>query len=75
MTTAENGTTELRYDVGGMSCDHCRSAITSEVQRVVGVAGVDVDLDAHVVTVHGEELVDQVVREAITLAGYQPHLL
>ena len=36
---------ELTYVVAGMSCEHCRVAVTEEVGKVAGVRDVDVDLD------------------------------
>lgn len=71
MAHATTPSSELRFDVEGMTCGHCRKAITDEVAQVEGVTGVDVDLDDALVTVRGEELVEQVVREAIAMAGYQ----
>ena len=65
---------QLRFDVDGMTCTHCSEAITGRVLDVEGVASVDVDLDAALVTVRGEELAEQVVREAIALAGYDARL-
>ena len=61
---------QLTYSVPGMSCGHCRAAITAEVEKVAGVASVDVDLDAKRVTVAGDELDDAAVRAAIDEAGY-----
>jgi copper chaperone len=61
---------QLTYSVPGMSCGHCRAAITAEVQRIAGVASVDVDLDAKRVTVAGEQLDDAAVRAALDDAGY-----
>lgn len=63
-------TEHLTYSVPGMSCAHCRAAITAEVEKVAGVASVDVDLDAKRVTVVGAELDDAAVRAAIDEAGY-----
>ena len=63
-------TAQLTYTVLGMSCGHCRAAIASEVEQVPGVASVDVDLDAKLVTVAGERLDDAAVRTAIDEAGY-----
>ena len=63
-------TEQLTYAVPGMSCGHCRAAIAAEVERVPGVASVDVDLDARRVTVAGEQLDDAAVRAAIDEAGY-----
>lgn len=58
------------YRVLGMSCDHCRRAIQEEVGRVAGVTAVDVDLDAKLVTVHGDAS-DDALRAAIDEAGYE----
>ena len=60
----------LTYSVPGVSCAHCRAAITAEVAMVPGVASVDVDLDARRVTVAGAHLDDEAIREAIDEAGY-----
>jgi len=58
------------YSVPGISCGHCRVAITGEVTKVAGVAAVDVDLDSKVVTVTGTGVEDAAVRDAIDEAGY-----
>lgn len=61
---------ELTYSVPGMTCEHCRTAITTEVSAVDGVQAVDVDLDAKRVVVTGEAVSDDAVRAAIDEAGY-----
>ena len=61
---------ELTYTVPGMSCEHCRAAITGEVSRVSGVAAVEVDLESKRVVVRGEAVSDDAVRAAIDEAGY-----
>jgi copper chaperone CopZ len=58
------------YSVPGISCEHCRIAITGEVKTVEGVTAVDVDLAAKVVTVSGAGFQAAAVREAIDTAGY-----
>ena len=58
------------YSVPGVSCEHCRTAITGEVAVVDGVSAVDVDLGARRVTVSGAGFDDAAVRAAIDLAGY-----
>ena len=60
----------LTYTVPGMSCGHCRTAITAEVEKVAGVAGVEVDLADKRVTVTGSGLEDATLRAAIDEAGY-----
>ena len=60
----------IAYSVPGISCGHCRTAITSEVSGVPGVSAVDVDLAGKVVTVSGTGVDDAAVRDAIDEAGY-----
>jgi copper chaperone len=62
---------EITYSVPGVSCEHCRRAITEEVGEVAGVREVAVDLDAKRVVVRGERLDDGALREAIEEAGYE----
>ena len=62
--------TELTYAVPGVSCDHCRQAISTEVGRVAGVDTVEVDLERKVVVVRGDALPDEEIRAAIDEAGY-----
>jgi copper chaperone CopZ len=54
-----------------MSCEHCRTAITEEVEQVGGVTGVEIDLDTKLVVVRGENVSDADVRAAIEEAGYE----
>ena len=60
----------LTYTVAAMSCDHCKSAVSSEVSKLAGVDDVDVDLETKQVVVRGSGLSDDAVRAAIDEAGY-----
>ena len=60
----------IAYSVPGVSCEHCRVAITEEVGTAAGVEAVDVDLEAKMVTVRGTGLDDAELRAAIDEAGY-----
>jgi len=60
----------LSYSVPGVSCDHCRAAVTAEVEKVDGVWAIEVDLDAKRVRVTGAGLRDAELRAAIDEAGY-----
>ena len=61
-----------RYAVKGMTCDHCVSAVSTEVGRLDGVTEVDVDLATGAVTVtSAAALDDAAVREAVDEAGYE----
>lgn len=60
------------YNVAGMTCGHCVSAVTEEVGQVAGVTNVDVDLKAGTVTVTSEAPVDvELIRAAVDEAGYE----
>jgi copper chaperone len=60
----------LTYRVGGMTCEHCRAAVTEEVTKVAGVETVDVDLDTKLVRVAGDGVSHDAVVAAIDEAGY-----
>jgi copper chaperone len=60
-----------RYEVTGMTCGHCVSAVTEEVGQVDGVTGVEVDLSTGAVTVTSTApLDDAAIRAAVDEAGY-----
>jgi copper chaperone CopZ len=61
---------ERTYVVDGMSCEHCKVAITGAVGQVPGVSGVEVDLERGTVVVRGAGADDPSVRAAIDDAGY-----
>ena len=56
--------------VAGMTCDHCKVAVTAEVAKVAGVTGVEVDLDTKLVQVRGDAVDSAAVVAAIDEAGY-----
>jgi len=58
--------------VTGMTCSHCVAAVQSEIGKLPGVSGVDVDLDTGSVTVTAEPLPEpDALRTAVTEAGYE----
>jgi copper chaperone len=59
------------YTVLGMSCSHCVSAVSEEVERVAGVEAVYIELKTKQVTVRGHGLDDAALRAAIDEAGYE----
>jgi copper chaperone len=61
----------ITYTVPGLSCDHCKQAVSAEVSAVAGVTDVDVDLETKLVRVTGKSLEDAVLRAAIDEAGYE----
>ncbi|MEV4673344.1 MULTISPECIES: heavy-metal-associated domain-containing protein [Actinomadura] len=60
------------YTVTGMTCGHCVSSVTEEVEQIAGVTAVDVDLPTGKVTVTSEAPLDDAqVKGAVEEAGYQ----
>lgn len=60
------------YNVKGMTCGHCVSAVTQEITKLDGVSGVDIDLaSGDVVVTSSAPLSDDEVRAAVDEAGYE----
>ncbi len=60
------------FTVQGMTCGHCVSSVTEEVQQIPGVERVDVVLGTGAVTVTSTQAFDDsAVRAAVEEAGYQ----
>jgi copper chaperone CopZ len=59
------------FTVTGMTCDHCRRAVTQEISAVDGVESVAVDLASGTVTVTSDRPVDRAdIAAAVDEAGY-----
>ncbi len=64
--------TTQTYTVTGMTCGHCVTSVTEEVQEIPGVENVDVVLETGSLTVTSTEPVDDAsVKTAVEEAGYQ----
>jgi copper chaperone len=59
------------YTVEGMTCSHCVVSVREEVVEVAGVSAVDVDLASGRMTVTGQDVNDDAVRQAVAEAGYE----
>ncbi len=63
---------QATFNVSGMTCGHCVSAVTMELSLVPNVTAVDVDLEAGQVTVTSDIALDESqVASAIAEAGYE----
>jgi copper chaperone len=58
------------FEVTGMTCDHCKQAVESEIEALDDVAEVVVDVDRGLVTVDGLPT-EKEITEAIERAGYE----
>jgi copper chaperone CopZ len=61
----------VTYTVPGMTCEHCKRAVSEQLHSVAGVSTVDVDLETKLVKVTGEDLDEAALRAAIEEAGYE----
>lgn len=60
------------YKVQGMTCGHCVSSVTTEIGRIEGVTGVDVDLATGNVSISSAgPIPDAAVEAAIDEAGFE----
>ncbi len=58
--------------VAGMTCEHCVRAVRSEIGKLAGVTGVDVDLAAGMVAVTADPFPASAdLRAAVEEAGYE----
>ena len=60
-----------RFDVQGMTCEHCANAITAAIATVDPLARVTVDVAAGKVQVSGESAPEDVLLEAFAAEGYE----
>jgi copper chaperone len=59
-------------NIEGMSCDHCRMAVTKAVSALEGVESVEVSLEKNTATVRFEEssLPLDTIKKAVEAQGY-----
>ena len=64
-------TTTTEYQVTGVSCGHCETAIRSEVSEIPGVTGIEVSAQTGRLAVTADQPVeDATVIAAVDEAGY-----
>jgi copper chaperone len=72
MSTTSTVTTTV--SVSGMTCGHCISSVSEELEALAGVEAVDVDLNAGgistVTITSSDELSPSEIGEAVAEAGY-----
>ena len=64
--------TASTYTVTGMTCGHCVSSVTEEIEAIPGVENVEVVLETGALTITSAAPVDdRAVKAAVEEAGYQ----
>ena len=60
------------FQVPGMTCGHCRGAVTDELNKITGVTKIEVDLDTKIVSIESESQVEwELIAAAIDEAGFE----
>lgn len=57
--------------VEGMSCQHCVANVKNSLEAVDGVVEATPDLESGVVQIVGDNLSDEVLKQAVIDAGYR----
>lgn len=64
--------TSTKFSVPGMTCGHCKVAVTTELSKITGVHGVEVDLDSKEVVIESDGAIDwAAIAAAIDEAGFE----
>ena len=64
-------TGDATFRVDGMTCDHCRHAVTAEVSAIPGIQTVDVDVTGGTLTIYADQPIDRAqIASAVDEAGY-----
>ncbi|KQR69352.1 hypothetical protein ASG25_17290 [Rhizobium sp. Leaf384] len=63
----------IAFDIPDMTCGHCKSTVEGAVHRVDARATIRIDLAAKTADVETAASAHEIA-EAITAAGYTPHL-
>ncbi len=61
------------YSVTGMSCNHCKNKVETNLRTLPGVDTVEADIVNNKVTLKGSNINSQQVQQTILLLGYQFH--
>ena len=56
--------------IEGMSCNHCIMAVKNALSELEGISKIEVDLENKRAIIEGENLEDEMLKEAIEEAGY-----
>ena len=60
-----------KFDVTGMTCQHCVGAVTAAITRVDPGASTEIDLTTGKVVVNNDSAPEDVLLEAIAAEGYE----
>lgn len=62
---------EMKFNIEGMTCDHCVNAVTTAIQETPGVTSATVSLDEKLATVTGDAIDVEAIVAAVAEEGYE----
>ena len=62
---------EQKYQVNGMTCNHCKASVEKNLQKLDGIKSVQVDLTSKTVSVDAEGVTDQQVADLVNDLGFE----
>lgn len=62
---------EIKVYVRGMNCNHCKMSVENNLKGLEGVENINADVDKEVVTITGENVDLNKVKEAVESVGYK----
>lgn len=62
---------ELRIIVRGMNCNHCKMSVETNLIKLAGIENVTADVDQELVTINGENVDLDQVKETVESIGYR----
>lgn len=62
---------EMKFDITGMTCDHCVNAVTAAIKDTEGVSAVKVSLDDKSAVVEGDPINIDAIVAAVAEEGYE----
>lgn len=67
----ETGMNEIKVYVRGMNCNHCKMSVENNLKGIEGIEKADADVDQEVVTITGENVDLEKVKETVDRIGYK----
>ena len=61
---------ELTINVGGMTCNHCKKTVETNLKKINGIKDIQIDLPTGNVNIQGDNLNTEEIQETITGLGY-----
>jgi len=61
---------EIKINIEGMSCSHCKIALEKAIGQLEGVQSVEIDLEKNLARIEAQDDMTEIIRQTISEAGY-----